>query len=56
MTPTKVLIIGGGISGPVLAIFLKLRGYDPVVYERLHEFVDLGVGLMQVDPVLFFKR
>ncbi|KAI0321463.1 hypothetical protein OF83DRAFT_1051187 [Amylostereum chailletii] len=46
MANTSVIIIGGGISGPILAIFLKIRGYQPVVYERLPAFIDLGVGLM----------
>ncbi|VDB86562.1 unnamed protein product [Peniophora sp. CBMAI 1063] len=46
MTPTRILIIGGGIAGPVLGLHLKLRGYEPVVYERLHHFIDLGVGLL----------
>jgi salicylate hydroxylase len=35
MANTKVIIVGAGIAGPVLAIFLKTRGYDPVIYERL---------------------
>jgi salicylate hydroxylase len=46
MAPTRVLIIGGGIAGPVLGLFLKIRGYDAIVFERLPHFVDLGVGLM----------
>lgn len=46
MVPTRVLIIGGGIAGPVLGLHLKLRGYEPIVYERLRQFVDLGVGLL----------
>lgn len=29
------MIVGAGIAGPVLAVFLKTRGYDPVIYERL---------------------
>ncbi|KAG2143868.1 hypothetical protein BD769DRAFT_1625589 [Suillus cothurnatus] len=35
MANAKVIIVGAGIAGPVLAIFLKTRGYDPVIYERL---------------------
>ena len=49
MASPSVTIIGGGIAGPVLAIFLKLRGYQPIVYERLPAFVDLGVGLAYVS-------
>ncbi|KZV77422.1 FAD/NAD(P)-binding domain-containing protein [Peniophora sp. CONT] len=46
MAAPQILIIGGGIAGPVLGLHLKLRGYEPIVYERLHHFVDLGVGLL----------
>ncbi|KAG1866039.1 hypothetical protein F4604DRAFT_986638 [Suillus subluteus] len=35
MANTKVIIVGAGIAGPVLAVFLKTRGYNPVIYERL---------------------
>ncbi|KIK47163.1 hypothetical protein CY34DRAFT_799699 [Suillus luteus UH-Slu-Lm8-n1] len=35
MAKTKVIVVGAGIAGPVLAIFLKTRGYDPIIYERL---------------------
>lgn len=34
MTAARVGIIGAGIAGPVLANFLKLKGYRPVVCER----------------------
>ena len=33
MSP-KVLIIGCGVAGPVIALFLKRKGYSPVVVER----------------------
>ena len=48
MPPVKILVVGGGIAGPVLGLHLKLRGYEPIVYERQRQFVDLGVGLLQV--------
>ena len=31
---TKVIVVGAGIAGPILAIFLKLKGHEPIVYER----------------------
>ena len=39
MAATRVGIIGCGIAGPVLATFLKLKGYDPIVYEQ-HKSAD----------------
>ncbi|KAG2046341.1 FAD/NAD(P)-binding domain-containing protein [Suillus hirtellus] len=33
MANVKVIIVGAGIVGPVLAVFLKMKGYDPVIYE-----------------------
>lgn len=44
-THTKVIVVGCGIAGPVLAIFLKLKGYEPVVYERLSQPEDAGLSL-----------
>ncbi len=32
-TERKALIVGCGIAGPVLAMFLKRAGIDPVIYE-----------------------
>ncbi|KAJ7457350.1 hypothetical protein FB451DRAFT_1047267 [Mycena latifolia] len=34
MAPTKVIIAGCGIAGPILALLLKQNGYEPVIYER----------------------
>ncbi|KAI0930626.1 hypothetical protein AcV5_007290 [Taiwanofungus camphoratus] len=45
-TPTKVIISGAGIAGPVLAMFLKLKGYEPVVYERTEKISGLGLSLI----------
>ena len=41
---TKVIIVGGGIAGPTLATFLKLKGYEPIVYERTPDIGDRGIG------------
>jgi salicylate hydroxylase len=46
MAETKVIIVGCGIAGPILATFLKLKGYTPVIYERLTSNPEGGVGLM----------
>lgn len=47
MAPTKVIIIGCGIAGPVLGAFLKSKGYRVVIYERTQRDADAaGVSLM----------
>ncbi len=33
VSPTRALIIGGGVAGPVLALFLKRSGFDAQVFE-----------------------
>ena len=45
MPGTKVIIAGGGVAGPVLGILLKLKGYDPIIYERLDAPTDMGLSL-----------
>ena len=45
MTSTRVGIIGGGICGPATAMLLKLKGYDPVIYERTSAVKDRGLGI-----------
>ncbi|EKM53956.1 uncharacterized protein PHACADRAFT_209786 [Phanerochaete carnosa HHB-10118-sp] len=45
MSPTRVAVIGAGVSGPVAAMLLKQKGYDPVVYERLDAISEAGLGL-----------
>ena len=42
-TKKKALIVGGGIAGPVLAMFLQKVGLEPVVYEGRPE-PDDGAG------------
>ena len=42
---TKVIVVGAGIAGPVLALFLKQIGYEPVIYERTSSIADAGLSL-----------
>ncbi|KAG0706056.1 hypothetical protein DFH29DRAFT_872555 [Suillus ampliporus] len=46
MANIRVIVVGAGIAGPVLATFLKTRGYDPIVYERLPSAGEGGLSLM----------
>ncbi|EIW83288.1 FAD/NAD(P)-binding domain-containing protein [Coniophora puteana RWD-64-598 SS2] len=43
-TKTKVIVVGAGMAGPVLATFLKLKGYNPILYERSPEFSNAGLA------------
>ena len=43
---TEVIIAGAGIAGPVLAIFLKLKGYEPIIYEKINEVNDVGLSIL----------
>ncbi|KAI0294790.1 FAD/NAD-P-binding domain-containing protein [Russula brevipes] len=42
----KVIIIGCGVAGPALAIFLKRQGFEPTIYERIKGFADAGLSLL----------
>ncbi|KAJ7641765.1 hypothetical protein FB45DRAFT_826036 [Roridomyces roridus] len=46
MPQTKVIIVGCGVAGPVLALLLKQKGYDPVVYERGAKEREGGLSLL----------
>ncbi|KAF8584811.1 FAD/NAD(P)-binding domain-containing protein [Ramaria rubella] len=46
MSTPRVLIIGAGIAGPVLAILLKMKGYAPVIYEKNMATEAGGIALM----------
>ncbi|OCH92777.1 hypothetical protein OBBRIDRAFT_411620 [Obba rivulosa] len=48
-----VIITGCGVAGPVLGIFLELKRYEPVIYERLSEPTHLGLGLGKIRTCLF---
>ncbi len=49
MTKTTVLIIGGGIAGPAIALFLRKAGFQPIVFEAYERASDIGGGL-QIAP------
>ena len=53
-SPTKVIIVGAGIAGPVLALFLKAKGYAPVVFERTDGLTDAGLSLWYVLVLIAF--
>ncbi|KAK9796550.1 hypothetical protein AB5N19_03632 [Seiridium cardinale] len=42
----NVLIIGCGIAGPVLALLLKAKGFNPIVFEKVRRLGDVGASLM----------
>ncbi|KAK8029615.1 hypothetical protein PG993_010906 [Apiospora rasikravindrae] len=46
MASSKVLIIGCGVAGPVMALLLKQKGYNPIVFERTAAPEDVGASLM----------
>lgn len=56
MSTSKILVIGGGVAGPVLAIFLKLKGYNPIVYERLAGVLEAGNSLLYAFHRHFLLR
>lgn len=41
----KVIVVGCGIAGPVIAILLQKKGYTPIVVEKVKELGDVGASL-----------
>src|SRR5689334_14225901 len=41
----SVLVIGGGVAGPALGVFLKRAGLTPVLYEAYSHSHGVGGGL-----------
>ena len=41
----RALIIGGGIAGPVLALFLRQSGFDAQIFEASNGPSDIGGSL-----------
>ncbi len=46
MPAPKAVIIGCGVAGPVLALLLQKKGYEPIVVEKVKELGDAGASLM----------
>ncbi|KAH6653154.1 hypothetical protein BKA67DRAFT_568722 [Truncatella angustata] len=46
MADTNVLIIGCGVAGPVLALLLQAKGFNPIVFEKVQKLGDAGASLM----------
>jgi 2-polyprenyl-6-methoxyphenol hydroxylase-like FAD-dependent oxidoreductase len=49
MAEKIAVVIGGGIAGPAVALFLKRAGYRPLVFEAHAAASDIGGGL-QIAP------
>ena len=47
-TGRKVFVVGCGIAGPVLAMFLRRAGFTPVVYEGRSEPGDEAGAFLNV--------
>ncbi|EMD37078.1 hypothetical protein CERSUDRAFT_124054 [Gelatoporia subvermispora B] len=54
MSLTKVIIASCRTS-PVLAVFLKPKGYEPVVYERLFEPTSTGLSIGAWQPRILLR-
>lgn len=48
MSPPRVVVIGCGVAGPVIALLLKKKGYDPVVLEKVKKLGDAGGSVMMM--------
>lgn len=42
---TRVIIVGCGIAGPVIAMLLQKKGYTPVIVEKVRKLGDAGGSL-----------
>ncbi|KAM3071233.1 hypothetical protein ACMFMF_007706 [Clarireedia jacksonii] len=45
-TSPKVISVGCGIAGPVIALLLQKKGYTPIILEKVRQLGDVGASLM----------
>ncbi|KAL0481676.1 3-hydroxybenzoate 6-hydroxylase [Acrasis kona] len=45
----RVLVVGGGVAGTTVSIFLKQLGYDPILFEKRSKMGDVG-GSLNLAP------
>lgn len=43
---TTVLVIGAGVAGPMLALYLQKKGYAPILFEKVKEPANIGAVLV----------
>src|SRR5919199_6371 len=41
----RILIVGGGIGGLAAALAMRREGFDPAVYERAPELLEVGAAI-----------
>ncbi|GJE95017.1 hypothetical protein PsYK624_111960 [Phanerochaete sordida] len=45
MAPSRVAVVGGGVAGASVAIFLKTMGHEPIIFERNVGIPDEGLDI-----------
>lgn len=56
MTSLRVLIVGSGTVGPLLALALRRQGHIPTLFEATSKFTDVGGGINFAPNGLRFIR
>lgn len=56
MSNVRVAVIGAGLGGAVMALFLEQAGYEVTLYEQAAEFSRLGAGIQLGPNVLKILR
>jgi 2-polyprenyl-6-methoxyphenol hydroxylase-like FAD-dependent oxidoreductase len=51
MSPSRFLITGYGIVGPVLALLFKNKSYPPIILEKVRSLGDTGIWLMLIPKL-----
>lgn len=43
--PGTVLVVGGGIVGPVVSLLLQKKGYKPIIVEKVRDVGASGLAI-----------